>query len=312
MKKLYILFFLLLPITVLAQNRTLYNQYMLNQGIFNPGYMDINTRYSVTAHMRKQWMTTGETPLTFTANGHYLFTKNHGIGGMAQNDFVNGVNTFQFNGIYNYHVWLGDKLALGMGVMLGLESRSLSGNYIYFDPEESTLGTRSTIGFNAGFGISLQSQNFDFGISAPQLFGNRLANKNQIYSTDYDHYYAHIGYKIRFNDNFVVYPTAMVRAVEGAPINLSLDGNLLIGQFFWVGGGYRSDKSIIANVGVFLEKGLRIVYTYENAYFTGHSLLNNSHEITLNYARTIGDKPFSIRHYTTRRGGKFRKRSKIR
>lgn len=115
-----------------AQLRGLYNQYMLNQGVFNPGYMDITTRFSANLHFRKQWMTVPETPTTFTANGHYHITPNHGVGAIAISDFASGVNSLEISGIYNYHIWLGEKTALGLGMKVGYQQRSLQTDYIYF------------------------------------------------------------------------------------------------------------------------------------------------------------------------------------
>lgn len=306
--KHFILFLGLIPFISFAQNRPLYNQYMLNQGLINPGYMDITTRYSASLNFRKQWMTTGATPLSFSANGHYHFTKNHGIGSVIVNDYLNGFNTLNANVNYNYHLWLGNNTALGLGVSMGFESRSLNGNYIYFDPEEATLNQRSTLGFNAGTGLSIQSQNLDFGVSLPYLFNNYLPNDAVQYSTVYAPIYSHLGYKVRFNDNFIFYPTIMARLQRGAPASLSFDGHILLSQMLWFGGGYRSDNSVQGSVGVFLEKGLRVVYTYESSFFSGHKSIHNTHEFTINYARTIDDAPFRKRQYTTRKGGKFRKK----
>ncbi len=293
-----------------AQLRSIYNQYMLNQGIFNPGYMDISTRYSATVHFKKEWMTVPGTPLTFSANGHYHVTKNHGIGGVAINDYAAGVNSLEIAGLYNYHVWLGEKTALGLGVKFGYQQRSMKTDYIYFSEKEPTLDNRVTRGVNLGVGLSIQSQNFDFGISMPSIFDNSLANSSTIYTTTNNHFYSHIGYKIRFNDNIILYPTVMARAVKGSAVNLSFDGHFLFGQMIWVGGGYQSDNSVTGSFGIFLEKGLRLVYTYQTSTFTSHRLLEHSHEITINFARTIDELPFAKRKFTTRKGGQFRKKQK--
>ena len=94
MRKIYSLLVLLaFTFTSNAQLRSLYNQYMLNQAVFNPGYMDITTRYSATLHFKKQWLTVPETPMTFTANGHYHITQNHGVGAIAISYFAAGVNS---------------------------------------------------------------------------------------------------------------------------------------------------------------------------------------------------------------------------
>ncbi len=311
MKKSYFLPVLfLLAFTSNAQLRSIYNQYMLNQGIFNPGYMDISTRYSATVHVKKEWMTVPETPLTFSANGHYHISKNHGVGAIAVSDFAAGVNSLEIGALYNYHIWLGEKTALGLGVKVGYQQRSLQTDYIYFSEKEPTLDNRITRGVNVGAGLSIQSQNFDFGISMPSIFDNALANPSTIYSTTYNHFYSHIGYKIRFNDNIILYPTAMARMVKGSRLNMSFDGHFLFGQMVWVGGGYQSDNSVTGSFGLFLEKGLRLVYTYQTSTFTPHKNLEHSHEITINYARTIDDLPFAKRKYTTRKGGQFRKKLK--
>jgi type IX secretion system PorP/SprF family membrane protein len=312
MRKIYSLLVLLsITVTSSAQLRTLYNQYMLNQGVFNPGYMDISTRYSATLHFRKQWMTTPETPMTFTANGHYHITQNHGVGAIAVSDFTNGVNSLEIGALYNYHIWLGEKTALGLGVKLGYQQRSLQTDYIYFSEKEPTLDNRVSRGVNLGVGLSVQSQNFDFGISMPSIFDNALANPSSIYTTTYNHFYSHIGYKIRFNDNIILYPSAMARMVKGSRLNMSFDGHFLFGQLVWVGGGYQSDNSVTGSLGFFLEKGLRIVYTYQTSTFSSHkTTFEHTHEITLNFARTIDELPFARRKFTTRKGGQMRKKQK--
>ncbi|WP_343747568.1 PorP/SprF family type IX secretion system membrane protein [Fluviicola sp.] len=291
-----------------AQLRTYYSQYMLNQGIFNPGYMDITTRFSATLNFRKQWVSSLETPLTFSANGHYHITPNHGVGMVALTDYTAGVNTIEVSGVYNYHIWLGEKTALGLGVKVGYQQRSLQTDYIYFSEKEPTLDNRISRGLNLGVGLSIQSENFDFGVSMPSLFDNALADPSTIYATTYNHFFSHIGYKIRFNDNIIFYPTAMARMVKGSKLNMSFDGNFLFGQLIWVGGGYQSDNGVTGSLGLFLEKGLRIVYSYQTSFYTPHKHLQNTHEVTLNFARSIDDLPFAKRKYTTRKGGQFRKK----
>lgn len=307
MKKFLHAAFLFIAFAGNAQLRGGYNQYMLNQGVYNPGYLDIDTRYSVTASFRRQWLSSADAPLTVSANGHYSITRNHGVAMSVINDQIDNVNTLDIGGTYTYHAWLNKKVALGMGIKMGYQQRSIQNNYVYFSETEPTLNQLKTGGFNMGAGLSIQSQNFDFGISLPFLFNNRYGSNTQIYGTQDNHFYSNIGYKVRFSDYFIVYPSILVRGVAGAPLNMSFDGHILYNQLFWFGGGYRSDNTASASVGVFLDNGLRILYSYESSYFSPHKRLESSHEITLNYARTIKDLPFTKRTYTVRKGGKFRK-----
>lgn len=299
--------FMLTGITAFGQLRSNYSQYMINQGIVNPGYTDIESRYGGIFSFRKQWMSMGDTPLTVFANGYYRFTRNHSVGGMLVSDQINNVNTLDISANYVYHAWLSDKLALGLGFKLGYQQLSLKDHYIYFSSEtDPALANLKAGGLNMGAGLSLQSQNFLFGFSMPFIFANSYANKPQLYSTQDNHIYTTLGYKLRFSDWFIFYPSAMVKAAPGAPISMSFDGHFLAGQFVWFGGGYRSDNTVALSAGLFLEKGIRLVYTYESAYFSPHKRMDASHEITLNYARSISDSPFARRLYR-KKSGKLRK-----
>lgn len=308
MKYLILPAFLFVFGTLSAQMRSQYSQYMLNQGLINPGFTDIETRYGGIVAMRKQWMSTGDTPLTGFAGGHYRFTKNHSVGGTVISDQVGDVNTTDVAASYTYHLWLTQKFAIGLGVKMGYQQIAMKNNFVYFDNElDPVLNRTRKAGFNLGTGLSMQSKNFLFGFSMPFLFNNALANSKMTYNTDYNHIYTSIGYKIRFTDNFILYPSAMVKTGGGAPTSMSFDGHFLINQFIWFGGGYRSDNTVALSAGFFLEKGLRIVYTYETAYFSPHKRMDATHEFSINYARSIYESPFSKRQYRKRNGKMYKK-----
>jgi type IX secretion system PorP/SprF family membrane protein len=312
MKKLLYAASVLLTLSVQAQLRSNYSQYMLNQGVINPGYADIESRYGAVLSARKQWFTMDGTPFTVFANGHYSFTRNHAVGGTISSDNINGVNIFDVSANYVYHLWLTKKLALGLGVKVGYQQVATKSDYVYFehpgDYLDPTLANLKSGGLNLGTGISLQSQNLLFGFSLPYLFNNSLAaKKSAAYETEDNHFYTTLGYKLRFNDNLILYPSLMLKGVSGAPYSMSFDGHILVSQLVWFGGGYRSDNTVALSVGLFLEKGLRVVYTYESAAFSPHKRMDSSHEVSLNYARSLRDNPFSERIFR-KRNGKLYKR----
>jgi type IX secretion system PorP/SprF family membrane protein len=284
---------------------------MLNQNTFNPGYLDAFTRYGGSLIGRKQWTTTANSPLSFQGQGFYQFTKNHGVSGLINQDNVENFNTLEISGSYTYHAWIKKKMAIGMGIKAGFEQRSQFNNYVYFNEMEPTLDNTTRGAFQLGTGISLQSQNFDFGLSLPQIFNNTLPNKSKTYQTIYNTFYGHIGYKLRFNDNFILYPTAFIRGVKGSLPSMSFDGHFLINQSIWLGGGYRSDNSVSLSFGVFFMKGLRVIYNYETAFFSPHKRLDVTHEVSIRYARSIADNPFARRKYTVRKGGQFKRKLRV-
>jgi type IX secretion system PorP/SprF family membrane protein len=310
MKQLLLIFTLVSSLSAFSQLRSNFAQYMLNQGVINPGYCDVETRYSGTLSVRKQWVTQTGTPLTVFANGHYQLTRNHAIGGTISNDRIGDINSFEIAANYTFHAWLTKKLALGLGMKVGYQQTSTKNDYVYFDHSEiidPSLNNLWSAGINMGFGMSLQSKNFLFGISSPYVFNNRYANVPAYYEANDNHIYSTIGYKIRFSDNFILFPSAMLKGAPGAPPSMSFDGHVLVSQMLWLGGGYRSDNTVAVSAGVFLDRGLRIVYTYENSSFGPHTRLESSHEISLNYARTLRESPFNTRQYRKRNGKLFKK-----
>jgi type IX secretion system PorP/SprF family membrane protein len=309
MKNLVIIFLVgFVTLSVNGQNRFNFNQYMLNQNTFNPGYLDAYTRFGGTVIARKQWMTTASSPLSFQGNGYYQFTKNHGVSGLINQDNIENFNTIEVSTGYTYHAWLGKKVALGLGLRIGFEQRGQKNNFVYFNELEPTLNKTSSAAFQMGTGFSLQSQNFDFGFSLPHIFNNTYPNKSMTYKTDYNTFYGHFGYKLRFNDNFILYPSALIKGVKGSLPSMSFDGHFLVNQMAWFGGGYRSDNTVSLSAGILLDKGLRLIYTYESAIFSPHTRIDVTHEITVNYARSIADNPFAKRRYTKRKGGSFKRK----
>lgn len=301
--KIFTLLVLLCSGTVLfAQNEPTYAQYMLNQSLYNPGFIDIFTRFSGTVAARKQYASVDGGPLTAGLNGHYNWTRNHGFTFNASNDHVNNLNTMEIGVGYGYHIWLNDHAAFGGGIKVGIQNRSASQNYIYFgDGVDPTLQTPSTFGAQVGAGLSFQSRNLSVGVSMPFILNNYFASNNY-YSTFKNSLYANISYKLRTKSNNLVFtPSILAKAIAGSKINMSFDGHFLFSQLIWIGGGYRTDKTVAASVGLFLAEGLRIVYSYETSALTAHSGITSTHELSVSYAVTVEELPFAERLYLKHR-----------
>jgi len=300
------LFLLIIGGSAFSQMRTTFNQYMINPGLLNPGFMDIQSHFGGTLAYRKQYMSAGETPLTIAANGFYRFNHYQGVGMIVTNDKVAGINTLDVGFSYAHNVWLTRGLALGLGVKASYQQRTMENDYVYFSEMDPVLSSKlNTFGFGAGVGLSLQSEDFQFGLSLPNILNNGLGKKYAFAAND-NHFYSNISYKCRFSDGFIFVPSAMVKGVSGSPISMAFDGHFLLGQLVWIGGGYHTDNTVGASAGLFLKKGVRVVYSYESAFFTAHTRFNNTHEITVSFATDLKDYPFGTRLYR-KKNGKHRK-----
>lgn len=297
---------LFLPILLIAvagrtQLKTKFNQYMLHQMVFNPGYVDPETKFSANFIYRRQWLKQENFPEAAYLYGHYNINENNGVGLLINNDLFNKFNQFEIAANYVYNIPFGYDFNLGLGVKLGFnEQHLLNQNLTYFDPVEPTLaGQTYTNRFvNVGGGVSISSSTFNFHLSLPYVFGNNMMNPAKNYQVKSNHLYSSIGYKFRFSDWFILYPSAMLNGVRGSRLHAAVNVNALYGQLFWCGLGLDSDYTANVSVGLFTMSGFRIIYTYDDTYFTKHQVTGASHEFSLSYGKTIKNNPFKKKRFS--------------
>jgi hypothetical protein len=107
--------------------------------------------------------------------------------------------------------------------------------------------------------------------------------------------YSSIGYKIRKNDWFIIYPSAMFYFVGGTKFHGSFNVNFLSNQFIWFGAGIDTEYTVNATMGLFLISGFRIVYTIDNRFFPANQTTGVSHELSLSYAKSLKYNGFGKR-----------------
>ncbi len=305
MKKIILFLGLISPLFTTAQNQTTYNLYMINPGISNPGWIDITSEYGIYAGYRRQFARQNTSPISIYTNGFFNFSRNHGFGFSVQNDNFNKFNQLDANVNYMYHVWLGEKMALGMGVRAGYQQQSLSENtFTYFDANEPLLtdGGIATHGLNLGTGLSLSSRNFMFNMSIPHIFSNYLANEDKLFDIKRNHFYVNTGYKFRLNDDFIIYPTAQVKGVFGSPFAAQADINLLLNQLIWAGIGYKTSDNAVATIGVFFNNGFRVIYNYETASFSRFKQGGGGHEVCVSFVKPFDEPSFNARRHIKKNG----------
>lgn len=304
MRKILSVFFFFAPFCVLSQARPILNQYMLHQPTFNPGYVDVTSKFSINTLYRRQWMQQNNFPEIGYVYGHYNFDRTHGAGLLISNDLMNSVNQFEVAANYVYNIPIGNGYNLGMGIKAGFNEQNLiNPTLVYFDAVEPTLSSGYTFRHaNLGIGASISSKTLDVHLSLPYIFGNSLLNKSKIYSAAYNHLYFSTGYKIRFSDWFIMYPSAIVTAVRGSRVHANVNVNFLSSQLIWYGVGLSSDLAANFSLGVFTQGGLRFTYSYDHSFFSKHFNTGISHEFSISYAKLLDDNPFNKR----KAGGRFK------
>jgi type IX secretion system PorP/SprF family membrane protein len=304
-----------------AQSRQYYNQYMLNPGFFNPANMDIYTKYGGTMQYSNDFAGQGISPTSMALYGHYNRRGLQGFGGTIINDYFGGYNQLEVAANYAYKKWapLGN-ICYSFGVRVGMMQQSLNTTELYY-PSKVKDGVLdpvlmepklAKIGLNMGFGFAMVTKDFDLNFSMPGLIANRMpsngdSTRTSLFEFSNNNFFLSAGYKIRMDDSwYVFYPTFMLKGAFGAPVHAGLDLNYLMNQMVYASIGARSDLSLVANIGIFLDAGWRFIYTYQNHLLTQHPGSGYSHEISIGYARTLPESPFKFRKFMTA-SGEFKK-----
>jgi type IX secretion system PorP/SprF family membrane protein len=200
-----------LCLTVQAQQKPHYTQYVLNQYILNPALTGIENYVDVKVSHRHQWVGLDGAPVTTYVTVHSPIGKkdfrttatsyrvpgenprgksyweeytaaepHHGIGLQVINDRTGPLNHFSAYATYAYHIGISARTSLAAGFGAGFMNLSLNGSKLDFGPASPVDPAVYTSGdinkFKPDFiaGIYLYSADYFVGLSAQQIIPQRV------------------------------------------------------------------------------------------------------------------------------------------
>lgn len=288
-----LLSFLLTAQTSCAQQEVMFTQYMFNGLALNPAYAGSQGVVSATAIGRQQWVGLEGAPSTQTFSIHSpVVNERVGVGMLLIHDKI-GV-TDQYNATLSYAYRIPLKHGkLAMGLQAGISSYRANYPEIGISNDAAfNQGKVSAWQPNFGTGIYYYNTRFYAGVSVPQL----LERAYDTYETNASiglvrHYFLNAGYVFDLSEDLKLKPNALLKAVEGAPVQLDLNANLLIMEVLWIGISWRSFESVDGLLQLQLTDRLQLGYSYDFATTREiRSVNGGSHELSLNYRFTIGHK----------------------
>lgn len=283
----------------MAQYDAMFTQYMFNEMFINPAYAGSKEAMSATLLHRQQWVSFPGRPVTtsFSLHGPLLGNK-MGLGLSVLNEKIGVSSRNLIYGSYAYRLKLDAKSTLAMGLMGGIENQQNGlaklkvSNDIGapVDPQFSQ-NSPSLMAPNFGIGLYYNTQNLYVGLSVPRMIDNRMKLSDNGINTikvtriaaNRFTYYLTAGYLYKINDELKVKANAMIKAVQNAPVQLDLGGNVLINDMFWAGLSYRSNSSMAILLGIQANKQLLINYAYDYGLNKIQKYSQGSHEIAINY-----------------------------
>lgn len=199
---------------VVAQQRSHYTQYILNNYILNPALSGIENYTDVKASVRSQWVGLNGAPRTYYVTMHAPIGKkdyktsatsynvpgenprgssywesytasepHHGVGMSIVNDRTGNFNRFTANVSYAYHLGLNARTNLSAGFAAGISSIGLNSDGKAFfgsNPSDPSIGGSVARDLrklkpDLSFGLWLYSADYFIGISGQQIIPQKLA-----------------------------------------------------------------------------------------------------------------------------------------
>lgn len=227
-------------VSVSAQQLTFNSQYMLNSYLINPAAAGVDNELSIASSFRQQWAGFKDAPKTQMISGNAQINDNMGVGAIIYNDVTGPLRNMGFQGSYSYHLKMGDKSKLALGVSLMATQHVLDGSsFILNDEVDNTLNGAKLKSFNpdATFGMHYFGDNYYVGISIPQLIENKYRFGDDISAANKEvrHYYMTGGYTFKVNEYFSIQPSMLLKFVPNTPFQFDINARAFYKENLWAG-----------------------------------------------------------------------------
>ena len=298
---------------ILAQQVPFFTQYMMNPYVYNPAFAGTIYHYQLNASYRYQWVGVEDSPVSFYVSGHGHVGKDHPFQRrrhMNQNDWHNGVgfivstdqtgpiirrNTVMIS--YAYDMPLGKITRLSFGISAGMRQFQVDGNKAIARDASVEISSPSVLLPDASAGLWLYHDLFFVGISATQLFMNKIDARIFPVETGtnrlFQHYFVTAGAVINLlpDPRIDAIPSVAVKQVEfykkpSVDFNMKLKYRQLAWKerhAIWMGTSYRNEQGLSFMVGGKFNDQFDVGFAYDLTLSYMSNVSRGSHEIFLGY-----------------------------
>lgn len=293
----------------IAQQDAQYTQYMYNTMSVNPAYTGSRDVLSITALYRNQWVGIEGAPVTQTLSLHSPmgFSKKVGLGFSIIHDKIGPTQETYIDIDISYNIDLSEKEKLYFGLKSG--GHLLDVDYTklnQYDPSDALLQNNINNKFSPNFGVGLYYRNSDrwyLGVSIPNLLETKHfgTDSSQRLSTAKERQHIQVigGYVFDLNPNLKFKPAALIKAVEGSPLQVDVTANFLYQEQLTLGVAYRHTAAFSALLGYQFNKSTMLGFAYDREITElGNTIFNSgSYEVFLRFEIAKAIKTLSPRFF---------------
>jgi len=301
-----------------AQQRPQYTQYLANAYLLNPAISGIENYTDVKIGYRQQWTGLPDAPktsfvsahwalgdeylwpnaLSFEGSGndprsrsytqHYMASPaHHGIGITAVSDKAGQLSTISFNVSYAYHLQLGNHLNLSLGAAGGFNRIGININALLLEnPQDPALNNAANARLypDLSVGTWLYGASFFAGLSVQQVLPQKMSfSTDEHYNTGKQvaHIFLHGGYKFYLSGDLNVTPSLLFKHVDNLPVSVDMNVKMGFKDRIWLGAGYRKRDALSVMAGFNINHLLNFTYSYDLTASALNQVSRGSHEVVL-------------------------------
>ncbi len=283
-KKLLVPLFVLFLINGHTQSLPMYSQYMYNMTNINPAYAGSRGVPSIAFIWREQWAGLPGAPSTKSITYDGSNEDKHIVYGVQLYDdrYVNVIRRTGLNLYYNLKFPVSEKGVISMGLKGGFynDLKLLTSVSTFVSNDLAYASNLNKIIPLAGAGIFYNDDKFYIGFSAPDVI---VFSKVQNYKSDSSlsqvndiHYFLTAGYSLALNEDVVLKPSVLLRAISKGALELDINTNLWLKNIVGLGVSYRTSESYLAMAEIQVTPQFRFGYSYDMPF-----KLPNSNELFL-------------------------------
>jgi type IX secretion system PorP/SprF family membrane protein len=152
---------------------------------------------------------------------------------------------------------------------------------------------------NFGMGVMFFSQKYYVGVSSPHFYYRPFDALSDLKAAKpyRSHYILQGGYVMDITDNLKFKPHFIANYVNGSPLLIDFNVNLLISETIWLGASYRSFDSFNAIAQIYVLPKLAVGYSYDFTTTELAKVQSGSHEISLKFRLPVRGREYPRCYY---------------
>jgi type IX secretion system PorP/SprF family membrane protein len=276
-----------------GQMQATYSNFLLNEYYFNPAISGSRDVHTANMSYRNQWTGFEDAPTTLMGNFNGSI-KNQGKHGYGVSLVSDRMGLMQNTGVYlnyAYHIKLGDKLKLGLGMQPGYVQyriRLYDARIVDAGDDILTGNIYAANAVDLNSGIHLYSKKFFFMASVHQLLGQSI-EFTSFNSSLNQHFVGIVGYTFENEKTkLAIQPALLIRHMGPFPTQWNAMLRATYDKKYWGGLVYRSNDAAAICAGIQLKERYTVGYSFDYSLSRISQYQNGTHEITLSF---ITSKP---------------------